>query len=175
MSIRFHKTLSETLKKIKLQKYHRLLVHELETVRTIKTSDEVIDHYGKAKWKIVDLLNEHYPKKLKTPFDLYNWLHKKKDDEVSYFLSEAGSNCLNYATFKAPSQFHLWLGEKGFVIGIEQKGNSFPARTINEEKIKDHGGAAFTFFRNCKSSIFFNHPDKATIVYMECLIDDVQN
>lgn len=173
MAIRFHKTLSDSLTKINLQTYHRLPVHELETARTIKTSDEIIDRYGKAKWKIVDLLNEHYHKKLKTPFDLYNWLHKKKDDEVSYFLSEAGSNCLNYATFKAPSQFHLWLGDNGFIIGIEQKGNSFPARMIDEEKRKENDGAAFTFFRTCNNSIFFNHPEKTTIVYMEYVIDNV--
>lgn len=173
MVIHFNKTLTEALENIKVTKHHTITIHESETVRTVQTSDDIISRYGKAKWKIIDLLNEHYRQKLNIKFDLYNWLHKNKDDEVAYFLSEAGSNCLNYATFKAPSQFHLLLGEKGFIIGIEQKGDGFPARTIDQQRLKENDGAAFAFFRTCNNSIFFNHPDKTTIVYMECLIDNV--
>ncbi|MDP3733815.1 MAG: hypothetical protein Q8R37_01170 [Nanoarchaeota archaeon] len=175
MTIHFNKTLPESLEKMNIKKYHTIPIHDSETLRTVQTSDEIIDRYGKAKWKIVDLLNGYYQQKVSTTFDLYNWLHKNKDDEVSYFLSEAGSNCLNYATFKAPSEFHLWLGENSFIIGIEQKGDSFPAQKIDQQWLKENDGAAFTFFRECKSKIFFNHPEKATIVYLECFVKNVHS
>ena len=102
-------------------------------------------------------------------FDLYNWLEFNSKDEVAYFLNEAGSNCLTYSDHKTPHKFHLWLGSKGFIIGIEQLGTGFNASEINEKKIKDNEGAAFEFFRNCQSEIFFDDSQKAKIVYMEHL------
>src|SRR3989344_4553239 len=49
-----------------------------------------------------------------------------------------------------------WLGRKGFLIGIEQKGKGFNAAKINDERIKEHQGGAFTFFRECKNKVFFD-------------------
>ncbi|MBI2662401.1 hypothetical protein HYX11_03000, partial [Candidatus Woesearchaeota archaeon] len=97
----------------------------------------------------------------------YNWLRHNANDEVAYFLSETGANCLNYSLFRAPHKFHLWLGKKGFVIGIEQKGRGFPAALIHEQQRKKNEGAAFEFFRTCKSEIFFDDENSAKVVYIE--------
>lgn len=145
----------------------QLPVHPHSRTRT----EETIPHYGNTKWKIVDLLNERYSTLLKDKFDLYHWLDYNENDEVAYFLNEAGSNTLHYAEFKAPAHFHLWLGKKGFVIGIEQQGKGFDARRINDEKIKENEGAAFEFFRKCKSTIFFDDPREAKRVYLEVRFD----
>lgn len=178
MVLDFNKTLTEALENINVKKYHHIAIHESETVRTVQMSDDIIDHYGKAKWKIIYILNNYYNHRLNhrlnQKFDLYNWLHKKEDD-VAYFLSEAGSNCLNYSTFKAPAQFHLWCGNNSFVIAIEQKGEGFPAKIIDIKKLRKNDGAGFDFFRQCKSSIFFNNPTAATIVFMECSLKNVQS
>src|SRR3989338_7434284 len=128
--------------------------------------NETIEVYGHAKWKIVDLLNEKYSTILKDKFDLYNWLDYNEHDEVAYFLNEAGSNALNHSEFKMPSHFHLWMGKKGFVIGIEQQGRGFDAEKINRENIKSNEGAAFEFYRKCKGMVFFDDPKNAQIVYL---------
>ncbi len=159
MALYSMKTLPEALKEIEHTNYYKLPVHELAQKRINKT----ISRYGNAKWKIVDILNE----KFKTNFDLYNWLLFNEQDEVAYFLNEAGSNALSYSKYKAPSAFHLWLGEKGFVIGVEQQGKGFNAEKINREGLKENEGAAFAFFRKCRSVIFFDNPKDARIVLME--------
>lgn len=145
-----------------------LIIHPAEEKRT----EEVVPVYGRAKWKIVDALNERYhsviPGNLiKGKFDLYHWLYYQEEDELAYFLNEAGSNTLNYSEFKAPYRFLLWLGEKGFVIGIEQKGKGFPAEEIDRQGRKENEGAAFDFFRRCRSRIFFDDVKEARIVFME--------
>ena len=167
MVLDFNKTLQEALKNIGLTDHQEFVVHDQEEERTYLTSDETIGRYGDVKWAVVDLLNEQYSKILESPFDLYNWLHKNENDEVSYFINEAGSNSLNHSDFKAPSKFHLWLGSKGFVIAIEQKGRGFDAVNVHELQIKDNEGAAFDFFRKCRSRIFFDNPTDARIVFME--------
>ena len=163
MVIDIKKTFSESLYTIHLLQYHSMIVHQKEALRT----DETLQVYGQAKWAIVDLLNEQYSTILTSKFDLYNWLHENQEDEVSYFLNEAGSNCLCYSEFKAPSQFHLWLGKKGFIIGIEQQGKGFNAQEVEERKIKNNKGAAFIFFRRCRGRIFFDNPQDTKIVYLE--------
>ena len=173
MVLHFKKSISESLENIHSPvnihplKYHRLPVYDAEVVRTHVISDAVIEQYGHAKWAVVDLLNEEYGAILFNKYDLHHWLEKNQDDEVAYFLNEAGSNSLNYSQFLAPSCFHLWLGKKGFVIGIEQKGKGFNAVKINEEKIKEHQGRAFSFFRECKNAVFFDNAYDAKIVYLE--------
>ena len=170
MALYFQKTFNQSLEKIGFNsKYHKITIHDLKEVRTLHTSDDIVGRYGEAKWKIVDLLNSYYQQE----FNLHNWLENNENDEVSYFLSEAGSNCLNYSEFKSPANFHLWCGEHGFVIGIEQHGEGFPAIEIDKQKIKENKGAAFNFFRNCQSKIFFNNPNKANIIFMEYLIKNV--
>src|SRR3989344_9536922 len=167
MVIDFTKKLKKALEQIEEQEYHELLVHDLQQRR----DDTVISVYGENKWKIVDLLNQKYSRLLENGFDLYNWLNYQNKDEVAYFLNEAGSNALNYSQFKAPSKFHLWFGKKGFIIGIEQKGQGFNASKVDSERLKDNQGAAFEFFRNCKSKIFFDNDQDAKIVYMEYSVE----
>ena len=167
MSLHFHRTIQQALQNIGQHTYHQLLISEEK--RAAENSPGLIEHYGKKKWEVVDLLNEKYSRILQDKFDLYNWLHYNEQDEVAYFLNEAGSNCLNYSDHKIPHKFHLWLGEKVFIIGIEQWGNGFNALEVHEKRSKDNEGAAFDFFRKCKSSIFFDDPEKARMVFMEYL------
>src|SRR3989344_7393008 len=113
MALHFTKTIQQALEAIEFSDYYELPVYEAEEIRNHVISDQVIEQYGNAKWAIVDLLNEKYGAILFNKFNLHRWLEKNKDDEVAYFLNEAGSNSLNYSEFKAPSGFHLWLGKKG--------------------------------------------------------------
>lgn len=167
MTIHFQHTLSQALEQIEFTGEPTTLpIHPHQTKRT----EETIIQYGKAKWAIIDKLNERYSTILNMEFNLHHWLHYNEHDEVAYFLNEAGSNALNHSQFKAPSHFHLWLGKKGFVIGIEQQGKGFDAVKINEEKIKEGEGAAFEFFRACKGTIFFDEPQKARVVYMVIMV-----
>ena len=167
MVLYFAKTLQEALENIEFSAYHELPVYEAEEVRSYIISDKVIEKYGNAKWAVVDILNEKYGAILFNKFDLYNWLEKNQHDEVAYFLNEAGSNSLNYSEYLAPSTFHLWLGKKGFVIGIEQKGKGFNALKVHEEKLKENQGGAFRFFRECKNAVFFDDAEDARVVYFE--------
>lgn len=171
MALYFTQTLQQALENIGFSgEYHELPVYENEKVRTNIISDKILETYGDAKWAVIDILNEKYGAILPDKFDLHNWLEKNDNDEVAHFLNEAGSNSLNYSQFLAPRKFHLWLGGKGFIIGIEQKGNGFNAVKIHEEKIRQHQGGAFDFFRRCKSAIFFDVPETARIVYLEAKI-----
>jgi len=162
MVLDFQKKLSEALESIGFAgEYHELLVQqEQEEI-------DVLEIYGNAQWQIVDLLNEKYNSVLMDKIDLHNWIDYNQKDEVAYFLSETGTNCLNYAEHRAPHKFHVWSGEKGFVVGVEQIGESFSAEMINEKRIKENEGAAFEFFRNCNSTIFFDNPKETRVVYME--------
>jgi len=167
MALHFTKTIQQALEAIEFSDYYELPVYEAEEIRNHVISDSVIEKYGKAKWAIIDLLNETYGNILLTKFDLYNWLLKNKEDEAAYFLNETGSNSLNYSQFLAPSAFHLWLGKKGFVIGIEQKGKGFDAVKIDAERKRENRGGAFMFFRECKNVVFFDDAEDAKVVYLE--------
>jgi len=168
MVLHFTKSLQEALEEISFDtEYSEFVVHEHEEVLDKEKHVGFLERYGEAKWGVVDLLNSRYSNKLRDTFDLYNWLHYNTNDEVAYFLSEVGSNCLNYSSFKAPHKFHVWLGKKGFVIGISQKGEGFSALQVEEKKIKENEGAAFEFFRRCRSEIFFDDATCARMVYMK--------
>jgi len=165
MALDFSTTLQNALELIGFRgNYQQFIIHDKEEERN--NHDEIIGLYGNAKWKIIDILNQNYSSVLKDKFDLYNWLNNNTGDEVSYFLNEAGSNVLNHSEFKAPSGFHLWMGENGFIIGIEQKGRGFDAELVNENMVKKNQGSAFQFFRNCKSKIFFDDHKDARMVFM---------
>jgi hypothetical protein len=162
--INFFKNISKSLETIQ-QKFHKeFLVHEEESVSN--HNEEMINSYGDTKWKIVDLVNEKYG----TFFDLYNWLHYIEDDELAYFLNEMGSNVLHNSQFKAPSKFHLWMGEKGFIVGIEQKGKGFNAQYISEKNLKENEGSGFSFLKKCNGEVFFDDPTNAKVVYFEHLM-----
>lgn len=164
----FAVSFTEALERIGFAGEHiQFSVHELEEMRTYLSSDEIIEKYGRAKWAIVDKLNERYSRIFNCSFDLYSWLEGNSEDEVSFFLNEAGSNSLNYSEFKAPCRFHLWLGKKGFIIAVEQKDRGFDAEAINFERACSNEGKAFDFFRNCKSRIFFDNSRDARVVFME--------
>ncbi|MFH1275685.1 MAG: hypothetical protein ABIH82_01085 [Candidatus Woesearchaeota archaeon] len=165
MAINLDKSLKQALDRIESTDYKEFLVHNPEVKREWHNSDRIMEVYGDLKWKLIGLLNETYS----TSFSLENWLKNQKD-EVSYFLNEAGSNVLSYSEFKAPFKFHLWLGKKGFVIGIEQKGQGFDAEKVDHLRLKENEGAAFDFFRNATSEIFFDNKNEAKIIFMEYLI-----
>lgn len=164
MTIHFQHTLCKALENINFTGEPTIIsIYPPLQART----DEILVEYGKAKWAVVDKLNERYSAILNKEFNLHHWLHYNEHDEVAYFLNEAGSNALHYSEFKTPSHFHLWMGKKGFVIGIEQQGKGFDAKKVHEEKIKEGDGAAFEFFRTCKGTIFFDEAEKARVVYLE--------
>lgn len=182
MALLFEYTLTKALEEISWNKSNyaefplasscdkvwRFPVHFFGTKKTEKT----IQIYGEAKWAIIDLLNENYSAVLKMPFDLYHWLQGQAEDEVAYFLNEAGSNALNYADEKAPSAFHLWQGSKGFIIGIEQRGKGFNAWQIAALRCRKNEGFGFEFFRNCQGKVFFDNPLRAKVVYFLQKIGD---
>jgi hypothetical protein len=164
MVIHFTKNLQEALHNIQLRELKTFPIHTKKETRTHHTSDTIISIYGDAKWAIIHHLNHHY----NLSSDLHNWI-LKKEDEPAHFINEAGSNTLSHSEFKSPSKFHLWLGNKGFIIGVEQLGTGFNALEVHENKIKENKGAAFDFFRACKGSIFFDDKSNATVVYLEHL------
>jgi len=167
MALSFQHTLPQALENIQFFGEQTIIpIHPHQKERT----EETITHYGQAKWAIVDKLNERYSSVLNTEFNLHHWLHYNEYDEVAYFLNEAGSNTLIHSQFKAPSHFHLWLGKKGFVIGIEQRGKGFNAEKINTEKKKKNEGAAFEFYRKCKGRVFFDDSVNARRVYLEVMV-----
>ncbi len=186
MVLNFNYPLQQALQHIKQEKYHSFIIHPQEqkaptsqedkqekkqenNQENKQQHDQFIEKYADAKWGIINMLNNTYNKILHSKFDLYNWAIHNTNDEVAYFLTEAGSNCMNYAQFQAPSQFHLWCGRKGFIIGIEQKGQPFPAQLIDEKNLKQNEGAAFEFYRKCKGIVFFDNPKNSTIVYLQVM------
>lgn len=168
MVLNFKHSFLEALENIGYAKtHHEFVIHESEEEVSVEDHNKLVERYGEMKWKVVDLINEQYNTLLKSKFDLYNWLHHNEDDELAYFLNEAGSNCLNHSQYKAPFKFHIWQGKKGFIVGIEQKGRGFPAYKVHKEKIKSNEGAAFEFFQNCQSTVFFDDPKDARMVFLE--------
>src|SRR3990167_3027569 len=97
MTIHFTQTLQKSLETIKVTKGYEFPVYEAEEARDHLLSDKVVEKYGEAKWAVVDILNEEYGAIMFNKFDLHNWLEKNQDDEVAYFLNEAGSNSLNHS------------------------------------------------------------------------------
>ena len=165
MTICFESSLVNVLENIQLISKHHFSVHDLEQIRDVFSSCAIVEKYGEQKWAIIELLNQTYD----TNFNLYNWIEKNSSDEVSFFLNEAGSNSLNYSQFKAPYNFSLWLGKKGFIIGVEQKGTGFDVQKVIQEQIKENEGAGFNFFSNCQSKIFFDNFKNAKVVYLKHL------
>ena len=167
MVLHFTKKLSEALRSIEFnEEYYHLPVSLLEVKRIYSNSDEIVAKYGELKWKVVDLLNEKYG----THFDLGHWLQGEEKDEVAYFLNEAGSNALNHSEFKFPCAFQVWMGKKGFVVAVEQKGKGFNASLVDSLKSKTNEGKAFEFFRRCKSHVFFDDAVNAKMVLMEYVV-----
>jgi|SRR3989344_4473598 len=170
MTLNFQKKLVLALNEIDFkEEYHEFIVHEQEEILDKERHVDFLDKYGEAKWGVVEILNSRYSTILNDKFDLYHWLNHNTRDEVAYFLSEAGANCLNYSLFRAPHKFHLWLGANGFVIGIGQKGKGFSAVEVEKNNIRTHEGAAFDFFRKCNSEIFFDDANSAKVVYLKAM------
>jgi hypothetical protein len=164
MALHFNHNLGKALNEIDfIEENEEFPVHQDEEFRMLTNSCDIIEKYGNAKQSIVKLINEVYGLQI----SLESWIDDDIHDEVSYFLSEAGSNSLNYSQFKAPEKFKTWFGKKGFVVAIEQKGAGFNPKQVNEEDIKHNEGRAFEFYRNCKGKIFFDDPENANIVYLQ--------
>lgn len=155
----FNYTLEQSKVNINFTNYHKFNIHN--KLRTWKNSCDIIEIYGKAKWDIIDILNEHYNKN----YNLENWINNIYE-EVSFFLNEAGSNSLNHTKNKTPLKFHLFLGKLGFIIGIEQE-CIFNPKYIQKNNIKTNEGRGFKFYKICKNKIFFDNPTKAKIIFME--------
>ena len=172
MVIQFWTHLADVLPLIGEYRYYNFPVGGSQS-RNIHNCDDLLGSYGDAKWAIIDLLNREYSALLPEPFDLYNWLHNRQD-EVAHFLNEAGSNVLSYSELGIPHKIETWVGKKGFILGMAQQGKGFNAGQIIHEKLKTklkiNGGAAFTFYENCRSAIFFDDPEDARIVYMLAMI-----
>jgi hypothetical protein len=166
MVLDFDRSFLQALESIKYDKtHHEFIIHDQE--KPIDDYTQLVNRYGEAKWKVVDVLNDKYAHLLPKRFDLYNWLEHNEKDELAYFLNEVGSNCLNYSQYRAPSRFHIWQGKQGFIVGVEQKGHGFPAQKIHKQKIKNNEGAAFRFFQSCRSTVFFDDPEDAKMVFLE--------
>ena len=120
--------------------------------------------YGQAQWSIIDVVNDRYNTILKDKFDLYHWLWYHEEDELAYFLIEAGSNAFhgdqNQVGQKVPT-FHLWLGSRGFIVGVQQE-KAFPALELFSQRTETGGSA---FFQRAKRVIFFDNPSKTKTVY----------
>ena len=168
MTINFNCKLQQALNYIQHHTSKEFIIHPHPTTRILDNTDDILQNYTEAKWKIIDILNQTNSKQLTNNFDLHNWLTNQPDD-VAHFLNETGSNTLNYSEYKTPHKFRLYLGTQGFIIAIEQLGKPFNAQNIHNNQIKQNEGAAFTFFRNTQSTIFFDHPQEAKIVYMQYL------
>lgn len=161
MTIKFTTTLLGTLTQLEKITYHQFIIHDKEELRTLENTDELLEKYADGKCWVIDTLNKRY----NTNFNQENWLNYK-EDKVAWFVNETGSNCLNYSEFKIPAKFHLWLGDEGFVIGIEQLGKGFNSFEINKRIIKENKGAAFNFYRECKGVVFFDDKEEAKVVYL---------
>ena len=172
MVISASKILKEALGEITFVKQKEFLVHEEVVPRNLANTDEILSRYANAKEKVIKELREYYfPQHSPAQqFALENWLLDNSKDEVAYFLNEAGSNALNYSEFKIPAEFHLWLGNEGFIIGIEQRGKGFDVEEVlKNKKIKRmnklSGGKGFSFFKKCKSTVFFDDFRNARVIY----------
>ncbi len=144
--IDFQRSLQQSLTEISFQEHHSFT------------------EYGAAQWAIVDVVNTRYNMLLKDKFDLYHWLWYHEEDELAYFLIEAGSNALHAGQEDEKGKvpiFHLWLGSKGFIVGVEQE------KTFNAQELcslnKERGGLGF--FQRAKQCVFFDHPRKTNIIY----------
>ncbi|MAG72951.1 hypothetical protein CL620_01440 [archaeon] len=164
MVLNFDLNLKQAKKEIKYSEQREFIIYENEEVRTYETSDEWLEKFAAAQHAIVDLLNKKY----KLNIDLQNWVKGDTTDEVSSFLNEASSNCFANAQYKCVWKMVLYLGDKGFILGVFQKGKGFNAKEINTSKKKENVGKGFDFYRECKNVIFFDDPKDATTLFFSC-------
>ncbi|MAG61040.1 hypothetical protein CL619_04595 [archaeon] len=134
------------------------------------TLEEIDARYSKALWTVVEVLNSRYKDKLEQEFNLYNWIEHNPSDEVSYFLNEASSNCMNYSKYKAVWKFAVYFGSRGFILSVLQQGKGFDSEKIFEERIKSNEGAGFLFYEECSNKVFFDDPKNSKSIYYEYLL-----
>ena len=180
MAISFTHTLQEALQSINHQssshqnhKTHEFEVHNNKIHKINPQCPNFLSRYSEALHQVTSLTNTHFKQLPHTsqiiidmPFNLHNWINHNESDELAYFLSETGNNCLNHAPSNAPHKFTLHLGTKGFVISISHQGQGFNAEHINKNKLYKNEGAAVDFYRNCQNTIFFNNPQNTTEIFM---------
>lgn len=130
----------------------------IQLERSFKLKIESGKHFQPVLWNVLDLLNERYWQQLPFLFDHYNWVNHNLQDEVAYFLNEAASNAFNYSELKIPAAFQLWMGKRGFVLGVSQFGQPFNANAIKP-------GGGFAFFSRCRCAIFLDDFCRARTIY----------
>ena len=118
--------------------------------------------------EIPTMLNERFREKLKKPFSTFLGMNQEHDFPHK-FLWEAHANTTNHSQYGFASQMYFWLGENGFMLALEQKGNGFDAVQVDKKGIKQHeeSGGGFKRYRSFESEIFFDSPTDARTVYMK--------
>jgi len=172
MGLHLSYTLEKALAEIGATKKQHFLIHEEEEPRLLENTDIILEKYAQAKRELIEMVNI-LGKKKGFSTDLQNWILENEEDEIAYFLNEAGANCLAHAEWKAPKEFHLWTGKKGFILGVEQSGKSFSAKNCFQESrkkiLQSSGGKGFAFFKDCRSAIFFDNPKEARTIFFQII------
>ncbi len=127
-----------------------------------------LDSYTDAKRFIVDSIADLYGDRLvedglRRP-DLYNWLFERFDDEVSYFVVEAGANVIHHARLR-DAMVRVYFGQKGFIVEFEQANDFFNAELVVSQRIMTHKGGGFLFFNGCRGIVFFDNSTLVRCVY----------
>ncbi len=144
----------------------------LQRIGLIDTVDIFVDsvdfEYGEAKWVIVESIRQLYGERLvasglRIP-DLYNWLFERMDDEVSYFVCEAGANILHHSGLPG-AVFKVYFGERGFVISVSQQDSGFDCEIVLRDELKKQHGGGFSFFKSCCGIVFFDDIHAVKTVY----------
>ena len=113
--------------------------------------------YDNAKEQIIQKINKRYNKS----HDQYNWIINK-EDELSFFLNEAGSNARLYGN--KLKNITLYLSNSSYIIEYEQN-KTFNPQNVATYNIKKNRGAGFKFYKSCKATIFFNNITNANKIF----------
>ncbi len=173
MVLDFECLLSDSLDSIGFSgEKHEFLVHDGSVHEINPQCSMMLDRYSTALHGVVDHVNGRYSAVFGEGkgFDLLNWVRHNNYDELAYFLSETGNNCLNHSQNLAPHKIFLYLGSKGFVVAVEHEGEGFDAKKVDFKGIYQNEGAAFDFYRGCGSKVFFDDKNEAKVVFMEFLL-----
>ena len=171
MVLDFERKLTDSLESIGHSgEEHEFLVHDEDLHEVNPQCSMLLSRYSDALHGVVEHVNNRFSTVLDGSFDLLNWIKHNHHDELAYFLSETGNNCLNHSQNKAPHKLKLYLGSKGFVVAVEQEGKGFDAKVVDSSGFYQNEGAAFDFYRNCQSVVFFDDFLDSKVVFMEFLL-----
>jgi hypothetical protein len=131
----------------------------LDINQTIQFSINSLDEYDNAKEQIIQTINKTYNQN----HDQYNWIINK-EDELSFFLNEAGSNARLHGN--KLKQITLILATNSYIIEFEQN-KTFNPQNVANYNLKKNRGAGFKFYKSCKATIFFNNKTNANKIYFK--------